>query len=105
MRSGHLRHRATIQQQSVTRSDSGQENVTWSDVDTVWASINPMRGREYVDAAQLRDQIDAKITIRYRSGIIPAMRITEGGNTWDIISVVNPGQRDIRLELMCRAVT
>jgi SPP1 family predicted phage head-tail adaptor len=105
MRSGYLRHRATIQQKSVTRSATGAEVVTWSTVATVWAAINPMRGAEYVDAAQLRDQVDAKITMRYRSGIIPAMRVTEGGNTWDIISVVNPGQRDALLELMCKAVT
>lgn len=105
MRAGLLRHRLTIQQKSVTRTGSGAETVTWADYDTLWGSIEPLSGRELEMAKQIHDEITVRIWIRYRSGVIPEMRVSWSSRTFDVLSVLNTAERDIKMQLMCREIT
>lgn len=105
MRAGLLRHRITIQQKSATRTASGAESVTWAEYDTLWASVEPLAGRELELAKQIHDEVNHRIWIRYRSGVIPEMRVLYGSRKFDILSVVNTAERDIRMQLMCREIT
>ncbi|HCZ15773.1 MAG TPA: head-tail adaptor, partial [Candidatus Accumulibacter sp.] len=45
---GTLRKRITLQQQSLSVDSYGQQVITWTDVATVWASLEPSVGRELV---------------------------------------------------------
>lgn len=104
MRAGRLRHRVAIQQKSVTRDSYGGETITWPGVITVWASVEPLRGDEFIEAQRAGARVDTRIVMRYQSGIVPEMRATEGSHTWDILSVINVEERDRELQLMCREV-
>lgn len=104
MRAGRLRHRVTIQSKTVTQNSYGEEVITWTDVDTVWASIEPLRGREFEELRRAGADLTTRIVMRYQAGIVPEMRATEGGHTYDILSVVNVEERDRELHLMCREV-
>ena len=50
MEAGKLRHRITIKRKLVTRDSFGEETVTLSAGDAVWASVEPMRGQEFIEA-------------------------------------------------------
>ena len=77
MKAGRLNRRVTIQQKSVARDALGAEVITWVDVATVWAEVSPYSGREFVALRQAQDEITTRITIRYRPGITPAMRVVQ----------------------------
>jgi SPP1 family predicted phage head-tail adaptor len=88
----------------VTRNSFGEEVVTWSDVATVWGSVEPVRGREFEDVTRAGAEVTTKIVIRYRTGIVPEMRATEGDNVYDILAVINLENRDREINLYCREV-
>ena len=97
MRAGLLRNRVTIQTRSETTDDFGEIDFSWSNSATVWASVEPLSGREQAGAT-----VTHKITMRYKSGVNPKDRISFDSRTFEIESVRNYRERDISLELMCR---
>ena len=102
MRAGKLRHRITIQDKTVSQNDYGEEIITWTDVDTLWGSVEPLRGREYIQARQEQAAVTTRIRCRHRSSITPSMRAVHDGRNYEILSVINPAERNIQMELMCR---
>lgn len=98
---GAFRERVTIEQKSVARSAIGEESATWVTLATVWAAVEPLRGREFFAAAQMLDATDYRITIRYRSDVTRDMRVNWGGELMDITSVIDVRSRRENLELMC----
>jgi len=66
MRAGKLRHRITFQQATDVPRVSGQRGKVWDDVGTRWASIDPLTGKEALNAAQVQARVSHKITIRNR---------------------------------------
>jgi len=112
MNIGKLRHRVTIQmpEKQPDNPDQpvdefGQPIDDWVDVCTVWASIEALRGREYFTAQQTVAQSDHRVTIRYRSGIEPAMRLVHGQRVFDIQAVLDRAGERRWLELICKEVT
>jgi SPP1 family predicted phage head-tail adaptor len=104
VRAGLLRSRWTLQRKLVTRSASGDEVVTWSDVATIWADERPTSGTERLrDAAELA-QLTTTFSIRYRNGVTPQMRVTRDSRTLDIQQVVNVDGRKRELQLVCSEV-
>ncbi len=85
---GKLRHRVLIQQQVTTRDDDGFSHTSWVDVATVWASVEPLSAREFIQSGQTQAAITARITIRYREGLLPSMRILHRGEVFNIAGVL-----------------
>ena len=102
MRAGDLKHRIKIQQKSVTRGDMGGEVVTWADVVTVWAAIEPISGREYFSSQQTQAEVSTRIRIRHYAGITTSMRIAWGARYFDILSVIELQERGREIHLMCK---
>lgn len=103
MRAGFLRHRLALKTKSVTRDSFGEEDVTWVTAATVWGSVEPLRGREYMEAKQGQADVSHRVVIRYRTGVVPTMRVyLEDGRGFEVDSVINRLERDEMLELMCR---
>lgn len=102
MNAGKLRFQVDIQKPVETQNAYGEPEVSWSDVATaVWASIEPLKGREFFAAKQINADIEARIVMRYRSGVQAKYRILHGENEYYIDSVINVGERDRELQLMC----
>jgi len=104
MQAGRLRRRVTIQRKTVTRDSFGAETITWQEVATVWASVEPLRGREFLESRRAEAEVTTRITIRYRAGITPEMRVVHGDDAYNIVSVIEPESRLRALVLMCRRV-
>lgn len=102
MNPGNLRHRVTIQERSSElEAEFGTQKNTWTDIATVWANVQPLNGREYFAALQAQSAIDLKVTMRYRA-VTTANRLLFGTRKLDIESVINVGERNVMLELMCK---
>jgi len=102
MQAGELRHRVTIQSKVVTQNTYGEEELAWSDVATGWAAVEPLAGREYLEAKQVQADVTTRIRMRYRGSIRPEMRAVWGSHIYDILEVIQPDGRPIALHLMCR---
>lgn len=103
MQAGKLNQRVTIQQYSATRASNGEEVKSWSTVATVWASVEPLSGRELLAARDVRADVTTRIRIRYRTGITPKMRATMGSATYEISEVIDRSLQHRELELLCTA--
>jgi SPP1 family predicted phage head-tail adaptor len=69
MRGGRLRKRVILQRPVETQGTTGGMTLTWVDVATVWAGVEPLLGREY-DAARVRNaETTHRIVLRFRDDI------------------------------------
>lgn len=101
MRAGLLRHRVTIQVATEVNT-TGSVSRTWADLTTVSASVEPLTGREFMEAQQLGGQVSHRVTMRYYSALTVRHRITHDGRTLNIVAVLNPDERNIETVAMCK---
>lgn len=101
MKAGRLRHRVTIQKPVETQNTYGEAEVRWQDVATVWASVEPLRGREYLAAKQMVSEVEVRVVIRYMAGITAKMKVVHGSDEYLIETVINVMERDREIQLMC----
>lgn len=104
MRAGKLRHRVTIQQRtaaSPTNYPSGEKDASWTTYLTVWASVEPLSGRELFAAQQVTSDVNVRIRMRYRDGVTAKMRVSFNSKIYDIVAVINREERNVELELLC----
>lgn len=104
---GRLRHRVSLQEATITRDEFGGEIRTWIEVADCWADIEPLQGREFLEGRRQETELDTRIRIRYRSGVVPGMRIVwstaeSGVRTYDIQSVIEHRAERAELRLLCR---
>jgi SPP1 family predicted phage head-tail adaptor len=106
MRAGNLRHKITFQQLTVANDTWGHSTETWTDQVTTYAAIWPMRGREQLEAMKLDNEVTHKIRIRYKKNLHPKMRIKyiskNSTRYFNILSILNPDERNVYLEIMAR---
>lgn len=107
MQAGRLRQRVTIQDKVVLRDSFGEEIITWTDVATVWAGVEPLRGREFLEAQVQGADVTTRVIIRHRAGIRPEMRViwTDDDGTahiYDVQAVISVQERRREVQLMCR---
>lgn len=101
VRAGDLRRRITIEQRASTQDSSMQRVETWSTFATCWAEIRPLQGRELQTAQAVAAETTHELSLRYRAGVTPAMRVAYQGRIFDITAVMDPDTRHRRLTLLC----
>jgi SPP1 family predicted phage head-tail adaptor len=94
-----------LQQKQNIKDSEGFVTEIWADVATVWAAVEPIRGREYFQAAAVNAENTVRFRIRYRPGIMPNMRALYNGRTFNIQSVIDVNGRHREIQLMCLEVT
>lgn len=99
-RIGALRDRLTLEQAVRTADGGGGAAVSWETVTELWAQVRPITGDERLRAGQVTGRITHKVTLRYRDGIVPAMRFRQGARILDIVAVLESGRR-ARLDCLC----
>ncbi len=103
MNPGKLRHRITFLHLVERENEVGDTYLVEEPWKTVWASVEPLRGREYYEARKIQSEATHKITIRYLVGIKPDMKIDFKGRMLEIEGPPsNPEERDRFLELLCK---
>ncbi|MES2910616.1 MAG: phage head closure protein [Pseudomonadota bacterium] len=84
LEAGRLRHRVRIEELTdnvdtsgdvIQNQETGVVSRSWQPVATVWAAIEPISGREFIQSQATQSQITARILIRQRDGLDAAMRL------------------------------
>lgn len=78
-----------------------QEEQSLVKIKRVWASVEPMRGREYQEAQRIRPELTYKITTRYHKELTSDMFIQYQEREFRIVSVINVKEKNEMLEIIC----
>jgi len=96
------RNRITIEQESSTQDELGQPVPTWTTVAAnLPAEILGVGGGETIRGQQVDAGITSVVTIRYRSGLSPKMRIVHNSRNLNIAKVNDPDGFRRELLLHC----
>lgn len=98
---GRTNKRVSICRYEKAKNELKQVEQKLTIIRTVWASVEPTRGREYQEAQRIRSELTYKITMRYFKGITSNMIIKYKDRYFQIISVINVRERCEMLELIC----
>lgn len=98
---GRTNKRVTFCQYVEKENDLLQTEQRLEEAKTVWASVEPTRGREYQEAQRIRPELTYKITTRYHKGITPDMLIRFKDRYFQIVSIINVRERNEMLEIVC----
>lgn len=98
---GRTNKRITFCRYEEKENELMQTEQALNEVKTVWASVEPTRGREYQEAQRIRPELTYKITTRYHKGITPDMFVKYKERYFQIISIINVRERNEMLEIIC----
>ena len=99
---GDFRHRIAFQKEVKVPDGYKGYSLTWQDVITVWAAVNPLSGREYFYAHQLKNEVSHRVRIRYTTAVDEEMRIRHADRYFKIESMIDMKERREFLELLCQ---
>jgi len=103
MKIGGLRHRVELKHLTQSSQDThGAPIDTWTKYSDCWAEIEPLKGRELDIAQQINAEVTIKVTIRYNAAVLVTDRVVKGSRNLEVISIVNPEERNEKLILMCK---
>lgn len=92
-RIGELRHRMRLEAVSRTPDGAGGADETWTLVAELWAALKPLSGQEGLEADRIAGHVTHEVVVRYRQGVVPAMRLVHGARAFDIRAVIDIEER------------
>lgn len=102
MRAGDLNRRITIQQPTGAKDNYKRVTTGWENYKTVWAAVEPLNGREYIQAQNTNSEITVRFRIRYLPGVTSAMRVLYGGRIFNLKSPpIDLNEAHEEMHLMC----
>ncbi len=106
MRIGPLNKRVAIRSVSSTQDDYNEPVLSWSTDATVWASVEPISGRELLAADQQHAETTHRIRMRYQPSttVTAEKRLLYDSRIFEIVSVIDKKERKHMLELLCKVV-
>ena len=104
MRPGKLSHRVVLEEPARVSDGGGGASITWSPVASLWAAIEPLGGREQARHESLEARLSHRITLRYRAGIRPDMRLRLDARIFTIQAVMNEQEKNRWLVCLCEEV-
>jgi SPP1 family predicted phage head-tail adaptor len=96
-----LRHRLTLEQLSRVADEGGRFTESWVAVATLSADLRPIGGEERFEADRLAGSITHEVVLRYRAGVVPAMRFRRASRIFQILSVIDVEERRRWLKCWC----
>lgn len=101
---GAMRERFVLEQAVRTDDGGGGASVIWETVTELWAAARPISGDERLRHDQLSGRITHEVWIRYRAGVLPAMRFRQDTRIYGIVAVLEV-ERRARLKCLCEERT
>lgn len=105
IKAGNYRNKVLIESKANAQDAYGAITETWSTYATWWAQIQPLSGREYVEAAKVNSEVGVKMKGRYISGVTPIMRAKFGTRIYAVVAVINIEERGREMELFCKEIS
>ena len=104
MQAGAMRHRVVVQSASESRAADGGVTLTWSDVSTRWAQIEPASGKEFFVNQQVAAEVTHKITLRNYDTLTTQHRLKFGTRYFNILSVLRPDEIKHTMQALAKEV-
>ncbi|NWO07587.1 MAG: phage head closure protein [Alteromonadaceae bacterium] len=108
MNTGDFNKRITFLRFTETTNDEGFEIKEWLPVATVWSAVKTVQGREFYQAGAVQADRTARFVIRYskRMKLILRndLRISYGGRTFEIESIINDDERNVTFTIVTKEV-
>ena len=101
VRAGKHRHLVTIKKTVESRNSLGEVTDSWVVVAQRWASVGSVVGREFWSAKQVNAENTVKVEMRYCYGITTKMRLEYDNRVFKIDLIINIGERNREMILMC----
>lgn len=109
MEAGKLNRRVQILQRTAARDSAGGQSDVWAPVAERWASIDIQYSALTYETTEFMSKATYRIVLRYDKTLAlniadRIQNIDPGTNTthvYEIESIVNPGQRNEQLLLLC----
>lgn len=102
MEAGTLNKRVILQYATKVSDGMGGFTSSWVNAAIIWCAIWPTSARETIQSMKETMTISHRIRIRYRSVLRPDWRVKFGNRFFNIVSIVNPSEKNELLDLMCR---
>lgn len=99
-----LNKRISIQRPTKTADGMGGFTSAWTNMTAtpLWASIWPVSAREIVKDKQTMGEITHRIRIRFKRGVTTECRVQYKNRYFNIVGVVNPGEDNEWLDILCK---
>jgi len=94
-----LRHQVTIQTVSRTEDGQGGFTETWTNGESVWASIETLKAYQRFQAMQMQTPMTHKLVVRYRRDLSTLNRLLFGDRVFTVKEVINVDMKNRFLEL------
>ena len=93
-----------MQRRVPTQTQSGAHQDTWSTYRLAWVSLKPMRGTEAVHAGVNVEELLYESMARYTTEELTVAddRLVVGSRVFQVLSVVNEGERNEMLNMLLR---
>jgi SPP1 family predicted phage head-tail adaptor len=96
-----LRRRLTLEQLDRVSDDGGGFTESWITVATLAADLRPIGGNESVEADRITGSVSHEVVLRYRPGVVPAMRFRLDTRIFQILAVIDVDERRRWLKCWC----
>lgn len=83
------------------KNEMNQTTQVLKKIRTVWASVEPKSGREYIEAEKEHPELTYIITTRYMEDVTPDMFIQYQDRLFNIRSIRNIRENNEMLEMSC----
>ena len=100
-----LKHRIKILRPpdpEIDTDEAGQPLADWQPVADVWASIEPLSGRQLESARQVHAEVTTRIRIRYRKGIDRTMIARYGDSEFEFLFLIHKDFAKKEIQIMCK---
>jgi SPP1 family predicted phage head-tail adaptor len=103
MRAGELNKRIEIQRdKGEVQNGNGEKTPDFQTIDTVWAGVKPLAGREYFQAQQVQSAITHQVKLRYYPGLTTKDRfLYQGTRILNIDRAINIEEKNEEHLCMC----
>lgn len=113
LQAGRLNRRVRFEKKTETQDAMGARTVSWAALCTVWGAVEPLRGREYLDAYKVASPVTTRITVRAGRDISAEILRPDThravdvlrGTVYNIETVIESSLRREMVELMCTSGT
>jgi SPP1 family predicted phage head-tail adaptor len=100
-RPSDLRHRLTLEELSRVADEGGGFTESWVTVTTLSADLRPISGDERLESDRLAGTVTHEVVLRYRAGLVPAMRFRTPSRIFHILAVIDVEERGRWLKCWC----
>jgi SPP1 family predicted phage head-tail adaptor len=99
IRPGEMRERVTVQVPTQVNNSLGEATFTWSDLTTVWASVNGVSSREALVDGQQETRVTHRVRLRYLDALRHTHRFSWRGRILQIVSLLEYENRSEHVAL------